>query len=785
MIECNYKKVFLYASIGFLLLFSAGCRSTRFLEEGQALVTKTEINGLETHLEEEAQAYIPQNLRPNSRINLFLYHLVNTRNGQYKTQNIRRVGEAPHILDTALVDLSELQINRFLFNKGYLDAQVNDSIFYQGKRAHLSFNANPGSPYTIESVLLEIKDPTIAVLYLQNKHTFSSIFPGSRLDVDSIAAERESIYLLMKRNGYIDYTRQNMYIELDTSRENKQAKLRLHIDNVPGQSAYTKYTVANTEVNIRYQEEERNFEEPKITQTSDGLTFYDYTKKFRAKALERYFFQRPGEIYNLDNENLTFDRLFELNSFRTVNSQYVKLDTHRLTLAYELVPRAFMSNQIEGEYTFSGGMSGFNLANTFSHRNLFGGSEQLDIKLGYGLLFDSRLHGPLFDRVFNNDFQIGVNISVPRLLVPFGLKAPNNVGIPKTTFTSSLQIFDQVATYSNRYAVNTVTYNWNSSANKLHQLSPLVLEYRHGRLDGDFAEELIDKGYLLYVRSNNRAYFGLGSQYVFTLNAPKLLRKESFVYLKSSVDLSGNLLDLSSTIFDFSQNEEGEKQVFGVPFLQYAKLETDIRFYKHLGGDRQLVFRINPGIAIPYGNNSSLLIFEKSFFGGGMNGMRAWQARTLGPGNYNRKDLDPSLRMNLRNLDQLGEIKFESNLEYRFRIMNNFWGAKVNGVAFTDIGNIWQLREQQLTPGGKFDGNKFLGQLGIGAGTGLRFDLDYFIIRFDVGAKIKDPQFSGSTQWVINKWFAGAKAFKETYAQTNAPDRYRFVQYNFGIGLPF
>ena len=141
--------------------------------------------------------------------------------------------------------------------------------------------------------------------------------------------------------------------------------------------------------------------------------------------------------------------------------------------------------------------------------------------------------------------------------------------------------------------------------------------------------------------------------------------------------------------------------------------------------------------------------------------------------------------MNLRNLDQLGEIKLEANLEYRFRIMHNLWGAKVKGATFTDIGNIWQLNEQQLTPGGKFEADKFLGQLGIGAGAGLRFDLDYFIIRFDVGAKVRDPQFDGADQWVISKWFNGASAFKNNYAQTNAPDRYRFVQYNFGIGLPF
>lgn len=785
MTEYYRKKYFLYASIGFLLLFSAGCRSARFLEDGQALVVRTHIEGLTPALEEDAFSYIPQSIQPNSRINLFLYNFVNTRNGHYKTRNTRRVGEAPHILDSALVELSSLQINRFLFNKGYLDAKVTDSIHYKGKKARINFLVETGEPYTINSIQMDVADPSVAALYLQSKHTFTNLRPGLRLDIDSIAAEREAIYTMMRRNGYVDFMRQYMYVDIDTSAAGNRANLKIHIDNVPGQNAHIKYLVDSSFVAIRHQDPSRDLSAPRVTQAPNGLTFLDFTGKFRAKALSRYFFQYPGDTYNLDRENLTYDRLYGLNSFRSVRSDYVKLDSNKLELYYELIPRAFMSNQIEGEYTFSGGMSGFNLGNTFSHRNLFGGSEQLDIKLGYGVLFDSRLPGNLFDRIFNNDFQIGVNISVPRLLVPFGEFSLNSAGLPRTTFTSSLQIFDQVLTYSNRYAVNTISYFWNSTLYKQHQLSPLVLEYRHGRLNNAFAQDLIDKGYLLYVRSNNRAYFGLGSQYVYTLNAPKLLRKEDFFYLRGAVDLSGNLLDLASTLFNFSRNADGEKEIFGVPYLQYAKMEGDFRYYRYLGGDRQLVARFNPGIAIPYGNNSSLLIFEKSFFGGGMNGMRAWQARTLGPGNYNREDLDPSLRMNLRNLDQLGEIKLEANLEYRFRVMNNFWGAKVKGAAFTDIGNIWQLHEQQLTPGGKFEADKFLGQLGIGAGAGLRFDLDYFVLRLDVGAKVKDPQFDPADQWVISRWFNGAKAFKAGYAQSNAPDRYRFLQYNFGIGMPF
>jgi outer membrane protein insertion porin family len=140
--------------------------------------------------------------------------------------------------------------------------------------------------------------------------------------------------------------------------------------------------------------------------------------------------------------------------------------------------------------------------------------------------------------------------------------------------------------------------------------------------------------------------------------------------------------------------------------------------------------------------------------------------------------------LNLRNLDQLGEIKIEGNAEYRFRILNSVLGAKMNGATFVDFGNVWRLKENELNPGGEFKFNKFLNQIAIGTGFGLRFDSDYFIIRLDAGLKVKDPQFSGSDQWVL-KHFFDSKEFKDQYYQTHRPDRYNFIQYNFGIGLPF
>src|SRR5690606_24671862 len=157
--------LFAYASIVLLLVLSASCRSTRLLEADQALVTKIEVTGVDQQLQAQAENYIPLHLRPNSRVNLFVYNLANGRRGRYRTENIRNVGEPPHLLDSALVDFSTQQISRFLQSKGYFNAQVSNQIVKRGKRASIRFHAEPGVPFTVRRVGVDIADPALATLY--------------------------------------------------------------------------------------------------------------------------------------------------------------------------------------------------------------------------------------------------------------------------------------------------------------------------------------------------------------------------------------------------------------------------------------------------------------------------------------------------------------------------------------------------------------------------------------------------------------------------------------------
>ncbi|WP_256013606.1 translocation and assembly module lipoprotein TamL [Desertivirga xinjiangensis] len=785
---------YLYAASILLLLFIfSACSTTRFLEENQAIVRKVELAGIDKQFSEQAYIYIQQDIKPNSRLNLGLYNLFNTKNGKYRTDRIKNIGEAPHILDTPLVEISRNEVEKFLKTKGFLKAEVKSKIKVERKKAYITFSANPGPAFKLRNYTYTAGDSAVKNIYEQNRASFTKLSPGMRYDEDSLKNESKQLFDVLKRKGYYDYLQQYMRGFADSNLNSSQVDVKMIIDNPPNRDKHQVYKINNTSFRIRNSEGRLGRSRRPIDSAVLDSQYYfkDHSGRFKFNILSKYIFFEKYDLFDIDKRDLTYDRLYDLNIFKNVEIDFVKRkdDTTALDVTIEATPLKRMSNRIEGEYTFNSGRNGFNIANTYTNRNLFRGAEQLDIKFRYGVLFDSRLSGRLWNRVFSRDIQIGANLVFPKLLSPFPIPSLGRHGVPRTTISSSLQLFDQPGSFSNRLFINSITYNWVETRYKLHSLTPISIEYRDGRLETAFRDTLDSLGYQLYIITNDRRYVNLGTQYSFTLNNIRLNTYENFIYFRTFVDMGGNTLALLANTLKLPKDSNGDRTLFGLPYLQYAKTEFDFRIYRTLGGERQFIARLNPGIAYPFGNSRELP-FERNFYAGGSTGIRAWQARTLGPGNYDRAFLeDADTRRKFTNLDQFGEIKLEGNLEYRFKIIESFFGSKVKGATFVDFGNVWRLNElalpnRDIESNAQLKLNRLFKQIAIGTGAGLRFDLQYFVFRFDVGIKLKDPQFGDGDQWVIKHLFKNNE-FKEQYYQTHNPDRYRFLQYNFGIGMPF
>ena len=752
-----------------------------------------DIDSIPKQYEEESLNYIQKDIRPAPRlgINVGLYNLFYTL---FKTKS---VGNPAPILDSTLVEISRNQIEKFLNSKGYFKAKVKSEIKVKNQRAEVDFKANPGPAFSINKVEYKIPDSAVNQLYQDKKAMFTHLREGMQYDDDSLSYEREQIYQVMKENGYFDFSRPYVRFTVDSALNASKTNVVLYIDQPANQGKHTKYLIGESNVIVAPSTEGFTDSVKLNPRIFRGIRYTDLSKRFRRNPIVRYDFIKQGEVYDISKENLTFDRLYELNVFKNVKIEYTKDkdSADRVNPLIQLIPQKKMSNRVEGEIPFNAGTIGFTLGNTYTNNNFFRGAERFEFQVKGGLQSRIGQGVPFFKDIYQRDFSISASLAVPRLMVPFDIPMMGKNGIPYTTFSTSYVYALQKDFFVRRVFLNSITYEWVETKSKLHSFTPLNFEYRFGGLlvdtsntaEGLKGRELL-ASYSYNIKLLDRRDLTVGVKYAYSLNANKLLLNKSFVYFRGNIELAGNMLNAVSRLTDIKHNpSEGDyAKILGLPFNQYVRPEVDIRWYKSLGVDKQFVARINGGVGYAYGN-STAVPFEKLFFAGGSSGVRAWQARTLGPGNYNRAERVPTeeARKTLYGIDQLGQMHIEANLEYRYGLINNFFGAKLKGAIFLDAGNVWNISSGNPQPETYFDFKNIGNQLGIGTGMGFRYDVQYFVFRFDIGLKLKDPQFRGSEQWVISKFLGGGREFKNEYKIANSPDTYRFVQYNFGIGLPF
>ena len=792
----NYKKKILFPAILlFIILFVTACSSTKYIQDYQSIVKKVEIDSVPEKFEEEAYNYVQKDIKPAPKlgINVGLYNLF------YGLFKIKSIGNPAPILDSTLVDISRNQIEKFLYSKGYFKATVKSSIVVKKQRAQVHFKADPGPAFFVNKLSYEIADPKVKELYLSSKARQTYLREGMQYDDDSLATERDHFHDVMKQNGYFDFVRPYIRYTVDSNLNASKTNITLIVDNPRDKPKHSQFTIGETNIIIAPNSDGFPDSIAFNPRSFKDIRYTDLSKRFRRNPIVRYDFIKKGDLYDSRNEIITYNRLYEMNVFKNVKIDYLKAQDSSNTVdpVIRLIPQKRMSNRVEGEVPFNAGTVGFTLSNTYTNNNIFRGAERFEFQIKGGLQSRIGQGKSIFNDVYQRDFSVSANLAVPRLLVPFDIPLMGKNGMPFTTFSASYVYALQQDFFVRRVYLNSITYDWYETRSKLHSFTPLNFEYRVGALllETNGPDEALNEANRELIRQNlyniellGRKDITLGIKYTYTLNQDKLLQPRSFVYFRGNIDMAGNLLDGITRLTGSKHHpDQGDfARILGLPYNQYIRPEIDVRWYKSLGGAKQFVARLNAGVGFAYGN-STAMPFEKLFFAGGSSGIRAWQARTLGPGNYNRGEriLTEDSRRTLYGLDQLGQMHIETNFEYRYKLLNKFFGAQLKGAVFVDAGNVWNISAGNPQPETYFDFKNLFNQIAIGTGVGLRYDVDYFVFRFDIGLKLKDPQFNGSDQWVIEKYLSGAKDFKANYFRSHSPDNYRFVQYNFGIGLPF
>lgn len=782
----------IFQSIGWLavcLWGLASCSTTKYVSEGEYLLDKV-------HIRSDNPAYKPADLRPYLRQQpnfkvfglmkwqLFVYDWSGRDEKRWLNKQLRRMGEPPVILDTALIAQSTTELERFFINKGYVNAQVSASIdTTKRKKATVTYDIISNAPYRIRKYAMHLADPqidSIARLDPPRRSAWASAFrsapegyvslihEGSLFDRDELDQERQRITTLLRRRGYYAFNKDYLAYVADSTFQQNAVDVDMILrpyrivkpDGSTTEGTHRPYYIKNvtivTDFNALASEEAERFT-PTDTVREDGINIL-YGKEgrtIRPGILRRATYLTPGRLYNERAVELTYSSFSALRALKNTNIRFFETeenDTMKLNCVVLTTPAKSQSFGVDVEGTNSAGDLGFASSLNYQHRNLFKGSE----------LFAARIRGAYESLAGKEDSGLGsywelggeMSVTFPRFLFPF-ISYNFSRRMRASTELKVSYNRQKRPEYERSILSGAWSYIWQSRSNSLarHTFKLLDIDYVYlPHIDQAFRDSL-PEATALYNYSNQ---FIMGSGYTYSFsNASMQNRQRNSHSLRVSVELAGNLLNAISHLTGSTKNRDGQYELFGIPYAQFGKVDFDFSKGVVLDSRNRLAFHIGMGAAVPYGN-ANRLPFERRYFSGGANSVRGWSVRELGPGSMKVSD-NTSFAL------QVGDVRLDLNLEYRTKL---FW--KFEMAAYLDGGNIWTIRPYPEQPGGNFDLSRFYREIAFSYGLGLRLDFEFFLLRFDTGMKAYNPQENGSRRWAITQ-----------------PNFHNNFAWHFAVGYPF
>lgn len=719
-------------------VLSFSCSTTRVLGDGQFRLAdnKVVVDNDRKFNTKEIESYIKQ--KPNSYIIFGWNPFLNIYNWSGKNADkginkfLRKIGTAPVVYQPSQVEASVENINRHLEYLGYYGSDVRSEVRVNGKRVTVTYSVTLGRRYRIGNVSFAVPDGEFKEDFYADTAAVS-IRPGDFLSEDALEKETERAASMFRRKGYFGFTKNYFSFEADTLARRDTADLLMTVKE------YTRNQTAE------YARPHRKYF------FGDVSISYDNDLKFNDRVLKNICTIRPGAMYDEREVNTTYSRLSALRLFSGVNVALNPRDSGIVDCDISLTKSRMQGFKVNLEgSTNSTGLIGISPQVSYYHKNIFHGGQWLNLGFlgNFQFKYDDR-------SVKSNEFGVSAGLSFPEFL---GL--PNSIfkgpSVPRTEINASYN-------YQNRpeYTRNMIStsYGYSGSLRNgkfFYQFYPIQAKIvRLTNLDPNFYTTLSGNP---FMRDAYQNHFDVGSGLVaYYTTSTALVPKETYEYARLQLDASGNVLSLFNKAM--KSDEYGSRLIWNTPYSQYIRTELTLgkTFVFGKNGGQALAIRLLGGVGYAYGN-SSTIPFEKQFYSGGANSMRGWQARSLGPGNSKADTtfVIPS---------QTGDVKLEANLEYRFPM---FW--KLCGAVFTDVGNIWTLKETDGDDGSHthFDLKNLAASLAADWGIGLRVDLNFLILRLDMGMKVYDPSLDTA------RWRSPSQWLKK--------DGYTL---HFGVGYPF
>ncbi len=753
----------------------AGCSAVRYVPDDKYLLTYNKIESTGDGIgKKELSDYFRQ--QPNKKIfgfmrfHLGVYNLSNPDKDNWFNRWLRKIGEEPVVYNPAATEKTLTQLRQFLINKGYHYAHLSDSVVFSGKKAGVIYKIDFGPPYIINRVSLTqpelITDSGIRSLVKRDSAS-SLLVPGMPFDQEVLRAERNRLSKYLRDNGYYGFSREYVYFLTDTISQQLKAHVGLGIKNPQDATAdqslpafHPLYRIGDISIVTDFNTAEYLKDPSSYLSTSDTLNYKGTNLIFkdhlymRPSLFESSVAFKSGSLFSQALVDKTIESFSSLRSFKQIKvnfapGEFITDSTQKLDCQILLAPVTKQSYDISLEGTYSSGNIGMAGNLIYKHRNFLRGAENFELKFKGAVEFLSDVVED-FNRMV--EFGVDTRLDVPRSWIPFTRNKTFTYGKPHSSVSLSYN-YQRRPDFTRTIANASYGYNWKSLLTR-HQISILEFNYVNVTAMSDKFYEII-KG--TYIENSFRSHVVPAFNYTFTYTDQDINKESSFFYLRIRPEISGNLFYGVSELSGRDRPDNGY-EFFGTPFSQYAEADIDLRYHWVINSSNRMAFRFFSGAGYPYGN-SDAMPFEKKYFSGGSNGIRAWQVRSLGPGSYVLPEDQVHLYPN-----QLGDVKLEANVEYRFDLF-----SVIKGAVFLDAGNIWAIHTTDERPGAVFKASTFLQEVAVGTGFGIRADLSYFIGRLDLGIKLRDPGTPDGPRWI-----PGYRSYT-----------WQDFVLNFGIGYPF
>ena len=718
--------------------------------------------------------YVKQ--KPNKRIlswkfYLSLYNLSNPELENGFNNWLRRIGEPPAIYDEDLKARSSEQLNLYMQNKGFYNAEISDTTIIKKRKAKVYYSVVPNQPYLIRNINYFFQDATLAPMVLADTSA-NKFKSGELFDVDVLQEERVRIETLLRDSGYYAFNRDYIYYSVDSSLQNQQVDVTLDIRNYPKQDRNGKiihvdhpvfkirkvYMITDYEVMSNLESEDTVAKIQMDTLLYDGVHIvYGKKPNIRPGVVTQKNYIIPTALYDASDVQRTYRNLSSLSAFSKVNIRFTEVESDSSLLDCEVIvaPSTKQAYQLKLEGTNSAGNIGAAANVSYRHRNLFGGSEQFDLSFKGAIeALSENISGA--DSTYSGlnlmqEFGVEARLRIPKFLLPFKSEQFIRKYNPQTNIRLSYN-YQKRPDYIRTLANASFGYDWRGNARTLHKVYPVEASLILTPYKSQGFQDWLEGKYLFY---SYEPHLIIDTRYSVIWTNQKLLKNQNFQDIRFNLETAGNLLYAGYTLV-VPDPGDNNYQLLGVDFAQYLKTDIDFRSYTFLYEDVLLVLRGFAGVGYAY-LNSTAMPFEKQYFSGGANSIRAWQVKSLGPGSY--KDPAKSVYPN-----QTGDVKLEANMEYRFKL---FW--KMEAALFMDVGNIWSLSDVDDREGAGFEFNRFYKELAVGTGVGTRFVSSFFVFRFDLGIPLRNPYPIEGRNWLPG----------------NSGVSWQDLTFNLAIGYPF